>query len=248
MCPMHRQCIANASPMKFFSFFLVFFLCVGWDVVESPEKLEPQVTLMAPGREQKGGYTLRKRISTVLFSSSRSTSPKISIFQFRETRCATLPKAWSWEVDSRSCRRKMSSTLLVVVKQARCWSPSSTTALCWCALVSHYCRKNWKNQTALLPSMLFYIYSMINDEGNCSEILSLVNVVSNVLLYRETRFATYCHKVCLGWVFWGQEHAADAILLAPFQILHGTVVGKCSYVPSLRICMIEWRAWGHPTT
>lgn len=46
--------------------------------------------------------------------------------------------------------------------------------------------------------MLFYIYSMINDEGNCSEILSLVNVVSNVLLYRETRFATYCHKVCLG--------------------------------------------------
>lgn len=251
MCPMHRQCIANASPMKFFSFFLGVLLVrrmgCGWVAREAWAAGHSDGTW--PGA--KGWihwYTLRKRISTVLFSSSRSTSPKISIFQFRETRCATLPKAWSWEVDSRSCRRKMSSTLLVVVKQARCWSPSSTTALCWCALVSHYCRKNWKNQTALLPSMLFYIYSMINDEGNCSEILSLVNVVSNVLLYRETRFATYCHKVCLGWVFWGQEHAADAILLAPFQILHGTVVGKCSYVPSLRICMIEWRAWGHPTT
>ena len=60
MYSMNCQWIANALPMKF-PRCLVFFLPVGWDVVESPEKLEPQVTLMAPGGEQKG-YILFKRI------------------------------------------------------------------------------------------------------------------------------------------------------------------------------------------
>ena len=62
------------------------FLCIGWDVAESPEKLEPQVTLMVHLHgEQKGGYALCKRIAWICFFVKISV-PKISIFQFRETR------------------------------------------------------------------------------------------------------------------------------------------------------------------
>ena len=161
MCPMHRQCIANASPMHrqcianaspmhrqcianevFFSFFLGVLLVrrmgCGWVAREAWAAGHSDGTW----RGAKGWiHSAQKNFHSSVFFIKIYVPKNINLPVQGDKVFVTLPKAWSWEVDSRSCRRKMSSTLLVVVKQARCWSPSSTTALCWCALVSHYCRK-----------------------------------------------------------------------------------------------------------